>query len=190
MVLIDFKLDVTIFCANLIGFTIFVALIAKTLIIKYIKIDHREPHRIVINLGEISEVVSSDKKALSMKKIGSIILMVLGGLFLILGIIGIFLPLLPTTPFILLTAYCWARSSTRFHQWLFANKYFGPMLQNWEAHRVIPLKIKWLSTVMMNGSVLLTLFILPHDYGWLKIVLPLVTISVSIWIWQFPHRVK
>ena len=66
-----------------------------------------------------------------------------GALSLVLGIIGIFLPFLPTTPFILLTATCWAQASPRFHNWLYHHRYFGPIIQNWENNGAVPRKAKF-----------------------------------------------
>ena len=59
------------------------------------------------------------------------VLFVAGGLSLLLGIIGAFLPLLPTVPFVLLTAMCWGRASPRFHAWLLNHQTFGPMVRDW-----------------------------------------------------------
>jgi len=61
----------------------------------------------------------------------------LGTIFLSLGSIGIFVPLLPTTPLVLLAAACYAKSSPKAHQRLLDNKYFGPMLRNWETNRCL-----------------------------------------------------
>lgn len=67
---------------------------------------------------------------------------ILGFLFVGLGIIGIYLPLLPTTPFLLLAAACFARSSERCHQWLLNNPTFGPIVRNWEERRCISRRSK------------------------------------------------
>ena len=67
---------------------------------------------------------------------------VLGCLCFGLGMLGAFVPLLPTTPFLLLAAACWARSSTRFHDWLLAHRVFGPTLRSWRAHRALPPGVK------------------------------------------------
>ena len=72
-----------------------------------------------------------------------------GALSLVLGIIGIFLPLLPTTPFILLTAACWAKASPRFHNWLYHHRHFGPIIQNWENNGAVPRKAKFFAIGMM-----------------------------------------
>jgi uncharacterized membrane protein YbaN (DUF454 family) len=70
-------------------------------------------------------------------------LLVLAGLIcIVLGIVGVFLPVLPTTPFMLLAAACFARSSPRFHSALLNNKMFGPIIQQWQTQRSIPKKAK------------------------------------------------
>jgi uncharacterized membrane protein YbaN (DUF454 family) len=65
-----------------------------------------------------------------------------GFVALSLGVIGIPMPVMPTTPFVLLAAWCFARSSERWHQWLLANKTFGPLISNWDKHRCISLRTK------------------------------------------------
>ena len=75
-----------------------------------------------------------------------------GAVSLLLGIIGIFLPLLPTTPFVLLAAACWAKASPRFHRWLHQHRYFGPMVQNWENNGAVPRKAKIFAISMMSLS--------------------------------------
>jgi uncharacterized membrane protein YbaN (DUF454 family) len=71
---------------------------------------------------------------------------ILGFVSLILGFIGIFLPVLPTTPFVLLGAFCFSKGSERYHQLLLKNRWFGPLIVNWQQNRVIPLKAKKLAT--------------------------------------------
>ena len=70
-----------------------------------------------------------------------------GCLSLVLGIIGIALPLLPTTPFLLLAAYCFARGSTKLHQWLVNHPRFGPPIRDWETYRAISKRGKQLAMV-------------------------------------------
>ena len=75
-----------------------------------------------------------------------------GTLALGLGILGIFLPLLPTTPFVLLAAACYARGSERFHQWLLANPTFGPIVREWEDHRSLPYRTKITAIALMSAN--------------------------------------
>ena len=70
------------------------------------------------------------------------ILIISGSIFLGIGIIGIVVPLLPTTPFLLLAAACYARSSEKIYNWLLNNKRFGPYIRNYIEGKGIPLKIK------------------------------------------------
>ncbi len=73
----------------------------------------------------------------------------IGLFFLMLGGIGVFLPLLPTTPFVLLAAACFARSSPRMHSWVLHSKLFGPLVQDWEKNKCVSRKVKVLALFMM-----------------------------------------
>ena len=66
----------------------------------------------------------------------------LGFIFLGLAVVGVFLPLLPTTPFVLLAAGCFAQSSERMHRWILANETFGPMVRAWEEKRCVSCRVK------------------------------------------------
>jgi uncharacterized membrane protein YbaN (DUF454 family) len=73
----------------------------------------------------------------------------LGFLFLGTGILGIFLPLLPATPFVLLAAACFARSSEKWHRWMLASETFGPMIRNWEQKRCVSCRVKGIAVASM-----------------------------------------
>ena len=66
-----------------------------------------------------------------------------------LGVVGIFLPLLPTTPLLLLAAACFSRSSERWHRWLLNHHTFGPIIRNWHENKCIPRRAKLISIVMV-----------------------------------------
>lgn len=73
----------------------------------------------------------------------------LGAFFLLLGAVGVILPLLPTTPFVLLAAGCFARSSPRLHRWLLASALFGPVLRDWENKHCVACRVKRFAIGMM-----------------------------------------
>jgi len=77
---------------------------------------------------------------------------ILGWVFFIIGAIGALLPVLPTTPFMLLALWAFSKSSDRFHDWLYSHRFFGPPLQQWQQHRVIPLAAKIMAISMMSIS--------------------------------------
>jgi len=81
-----------------------------------------------------------------------------GWFFFLLGAVGVVLPVLPTTPFMLLALWAFSKSSERFHCWLYNHKFFGPPLQQWNQHRVIPLYAKIMSVSMMSASFAYLLF--------------------------------
>ena len=74
-----------------------------------------------------------------------------------LGVLGIVLPLLPTTPFILLAAFAFAQSSERLHRWLIEHRVFGPIVVNWRRHRAIGLRAKVVSLLAMAAVIVLSL---------------------------------
>ena len=84
--------------------------------------------------------------------------LLLGFLFFILGAIGTVVPGLPTTVFMLLALWAFARSSDRFHSWLYHHPLFGPPLQEWHRYHVIPLRAKVLAVSMMAGSLVYLVF--------------------------------
>lgn len=76
----------------------------------------------------------------------------LGAIALGLGALGIALPLLPTTPFVLLAAFAFARSSVRLHAWLLSHRTFGPIIENWRVHGAISRRSKTVSVVSMAAA--------------------------------------
>lgn len=94
-------------------------------------------------------------------------------LFFGLGAVGTVVPGLPTTPFMLLALWAFSRSSERFHNWLYNHRLFGPPLQQWHKHRVIPRNAKILSVSMMTLS-LAYLLIFTEVSMWLKVTTLLV----------------
>lgn len=78
-----------------------------------------------------------------------------GILVLALGIIGIFLPVLPTTPFVIVAAFCFSKGSPRLRRWLVTHRIFGPMILDWEATGAIPRGVKYMACTMMAGSLLI-----------------------------------
>ena len=88
----------------------------------------------------------------------------LGWLFFVTGVIGAFLPVLPTTPFMILALWMFSKGSERFHRWLYHHRFFGPSLQKWQQHRVIPIKAKVLAVSMMTVSFLYVLMYRPVSW--------------------------
>lgn len=108
-----------------------------------------------------------------------------GILSLGLGLAGIPLPLLPTTPFLILAAFCFSRSSQRLHDWLVNHPKLGPPIRDWNEYGAIPLKAKILATVMMGGAILAAwAFGAPRNAILAQLVIaPL----VCLFIWTRPH---
>ena len=110
-----------------------------------------------------------------------------GSLALALGLLGIFLPLLPTTPFVLLAAACYARGSKRFYEWLLAQRTFGPIVHEWQRHRSIPYKTKVTAVLLMSLTLgaSIVFFVRPI---WLKVALAIMGMALAVWLYRMPSR--
>lgn len=113
----------------------------------------------------------------------------LGWLSLALGILGAVLPLLPTTPFVILAALLFSKSNKKYHDWLRNHRYFGASLKNWEDHKVIPLKAKILSSSMMAISYHYSIKHIPDTWSWVKVALGAVMLSTSVYIWKQKSKI-
>ncbi len=113
---------------------------------------------------------------------------IVGILAVLLGIIGIFLPLLPTTPFLLLAAACFARGSKRMHNWLLSHRLFGEYLRNYEEGRGIPARAKAIAMLMMWSSLAYTAW--RYEPLWLRLSLLAMGVGVSVYLLRLPACVK
>ena len=110
-----------------------------------------------------------------------------GVLALIVGVIGIFLPVLPTTPFLLLAAACFARASPALYRWLASSPTFGPPLQEWRRHRSIPWRAKLTAIALMSVSIAVSAMFFVRPW-WGKLALVAVGLAVGIWLYRRPSR--
>lgn len=109
-----------------------------------------------------------------------------GVLALLAGIIGIFLPVLPTTPFVLLAAACFARSSPRIYGWLLRHRLFGPMIDTWQRERAVPRRVKWIALASMACSIGLSLLLM-QGQPWLQLLLAVIGLTLSAWLIRLPE---
>jgi len=113
------------------------------------------------------------------RRIARAILIAIGTSSLALGIVGVFLPILPTTPFLLLAAACYARSSRRFYDWLISNIFFGEYIRNYLERRGIPLRVKVLSIALLWITIGCSAAF-AVDALWLRILLAAIAVGVTL----------
>ena len=113
-----------------------------------------------------------------------IILIIIGWLAVALGTLGVFLPLLPTTPFILLAAWCFARSSPRFHHWLLYRSWFGGYRRHGQQYRAMPPGAKPRAIVMILLTFAVSLWLV--KLTWVRIMLLVILACLLIFMWRIP----
>ena len=114
-------------------------------------------------------------------------LVVAGTGFVGLGILGAFLPVLPTTPFMLLAAACYARASTRFYNSLLNNLFFGPTIREWRRHRSIPYRTKWAAIALMAITMTASIVLAVEDAR-LQVALAAFGVLLAVWMARIPSR--
>ena len=137
-------------------------------------------------------MVSEKEERIKMNVLGKsrkIIYLSLGSILLALGTLGIFLPLLPTTPFYLLTAWLYMRGSEKMYNKVMSNKYFGTIIHNFREEKAIPLKTKIIIVSMLWGTILLSAF-LAVSVWWVRLLLFAVAIGVTIHVLSYRTKRK
>lgn len=109
----------------------------------------------------------------------------LAGICLVLGVVGLLLPVMPTTPFILLAAFAAARGSARLHAWLHNHPQFGPALRDWEREGAVSRRAKLVATIAMSCSTVVLFLISPR--WWIAAVVSTAMLAVAVWLWFRPE---
>lgn len=112
-----------------------------------------------------------------------------GHVFLFLGILGAFLPILPTTPFLLLAAFCYSKGSEKFHAWLIQHPRWGPVIDRWQRYKQIPLRAKIISTILITGNGIYICFFLTISWK-VKILVGLILSGALTFILTRPHKLN
>lgn len=117
-------------------------------------------------------------------KTKKLLLKITGLIFVGLAILGVVLPILPTTPFLLVAAACFAKSSPRLEKKLLANKTFGPLIHEWQQHRSIPRKAKRIALLTIILSVVWSAYLLKNIM--LTILVIALVVGPFIFLWRLP----
>ncbi len=114
-----------------------------------------------------------------MSRIGRVLWISAGTLFVGLGVVGIFVPILPTTPFLLLAAFCYGRSSQRFLRWLLTNRWFGDYIRNYREGKGLPLREKILTLTALWLTIGVSIVYVASQW-WLRLALAAIALGVTI----------
>lgn len=122
-----------------------------------------------------------------MKKPIQLLFLSVGWVAFGLGLVGLFLPLLPTTPFLLLAAFCFSKGSPRIHRWLYGLPQVGPILVDWETNGVVRLRSKLLATCLLLPSAAYVCT-RPHIPCFGKVSMGILATGVLLFLWTRPSK--
>lgn len=137
--------------------------------------------------GDGAAGVDADGLQLRRSRVQRVAYLVVAWIALMLGVIGIVLPGLPTTPFVLLAAWAAARGSRRLHGWLRVHRVFGPMIRDWQASGAVSRRAKWAATVTMAACAVLMFATAPKL--WMAAAGSAIMCVVATWLWRRPEPV-
>jgi hypothetical protein len=138
------------------------------------------------NERQVADEQMADLLCLHGSPIVRILYLSAGFLALLLGVLGAVLPVLPTTPFVLLAAACFARGSERFHRKLLENRIAGPIIREWNIYHSIQHRVKRWAYLLMSLSFGSSILIVPEL--WQKIMLIVIGGILAFYIWRIPVR--
>tara|TARA_R110002012_G_scaffold5133_11_gene23484 strand:- start:10260 stop:10634 length:375 start_codon:yes stop_codon:yes gene_type:complete len=115
----------------------------------------------------------------------SLMWVVLAGISFSIGVLGIFLPLLPTTVFMLMAVYCASRGSPRFEAWIRSRHYVGPLLVTWEQERAIPRRAKLAAVSLIALSAIISAWSLGP--GWIRWGVVALLFIIALWLVTRPE---
>ncbi|PLX60018.1 YbaN family protein [Sedimenticola selenatireducens] len=118
-----------------------------------------------------------------------VVYLALGWLFFGLCMLGVVLPVLPTTPFLLLALWAFSRSSARLHHWLYQHRIFGPALQRWHQHRIIPMHAKLFIVLAMGTSFVYVIGFSRLPAG-INFVVVMIMMAVATYLLSRPSSLK
>lgn len=136
--------------------------------------------------GRIGQETTDAASRLHDSRLVRWIFLALGLAALLLAVLGIFLPLLPTTPFVLLAAACFARSSERFHNLLLAHRVAGPIIRAWREHRSMPPGVKPWAFLLMGLSFGASIMLM--ELAWHRAMLAAIAVVLAFFLWRVPVR--
>ncbi|MDR2873278.1 MAG: YbaN family protein [Methanobrevibacter sp.] len=119
-------------------------------------------------------------------KIKKLFCFVLGAIFLSIGAIGIVLPLLPTTPFVIISVFCFGKSSKRVEEWILRNKYFGSYIENYRNKVGVPIKVKIRSVLFLWIALIISMIYLQK----LLMILILLIVGIAVTLHIYFLRTK
>jgi uncharacterized membrane protein YbaN (DUF454 family) len=132
--------------------------------------------------NQLQPLVVKTKK----QKILRWLLLFAGTICLVLGAVGVVLPILPTTPFLLLSAACYLRSSERMHKWLLGNRWFGEYIKNYQEGRGIPMKSKLFALTVLWAAILYSALFIMDEILAVQIVLLIIAMGVTVHLVRLP----
>ena len=114
-----------------------------------------------------------------------VFLVVIGAISFVLGVVGIFVPMLPTTPFLLLSAAAWVKASPQLYEWLLRHKVFGEYIRNFREHRAIPLRVKITSVSLVWLTIGYCILRVVNEWWWAQLLMALLAAAISWHILSF-----
>ena len=118
-------------------------------------------------------------------RVRRVFLVVIGAIALALGVMGIFVPMLPTTPFLLLSAAAWVKASPQLYTWLLNHRVLGEYIRNFREHRAIPLRVKITSVSLVWLTIGYCILRVVNEWWWAQLLMALLAIAISWHILSF-----